>query len=899
MENKDPYFHLEYFLTFLLFLPLLLLFPQEATALRVFFVGGIILGSSVAYISRNQLYLFKKFVILAASILILTATVYFVFKSAFLYREVIVICIKSLSLLIVVHSFGSCLQGCLNSMQIFSILLFLCLCALIRGYNNFSLFLTSLFTFNLLALARIRLHALFDNPEKAREKYQGINIFFIIVLVLSILSAWVFFINLPLGKIEILGYLKEEGLNSTEGQAKGKGVSLTGEQIQKELTSLTFRLYSTDEMYRVLAAIQDLLVKEKPFALEVDKARGDIAEIFSNPALAQEAVKVKELSDSIKAYMGEKILNNLTRIKDSISKIIDDNHIGLRQRFSLLSSANKLEYSNSLEEINKNSEQLRSAVNEDLISDEARKKLKQLDKQLREWKAYQVYSRKLDSFQKEINNLDEDRKSGFNKLAQQIRDVNTVPDSAKVDKLIEKMSQGSFLEDEKLIDKAEDLLKLKKVMIALKEVSQLRRELEDSGQSIDKPPELEEALNAAEESGDPREILRKISKLTERMRQESYFQIPRGARDILQAKIESLAREAADALKNKIQESGLADSGENLLEDLKAMDSERTKDKITVLSAKMQKALEVFYKQGSITKETVDNLVGETKKIEEFFTVSSELANMGRQKRALNKDIPLDYKEKAAKFLQNLSSGDEQKERIKKLVDKLGDAQTISQAGDVSEVINEEIDALARKGEARDSERIKKFVQQAVEERKMFILEKESCNLRKEIEVLKSGLPQQAALLESRLNKLRGSKTEQELLKNASALKELSESKQFEKEFESDEFSEMSDRSRQLGRMKIDLLPGYVILPLQSRISLKSVAVYDNFVKEISPELEWSSSDSSIASVNQFGLVYARGIGEAEITCRYGGLVSRRCKVTVVATIPEREFAFIKSELGI
>jgi uncharacterized protein YjdB len=88
-------------------------------------------------------------------------------------------------------------------------------------------------------------------------------------------------------------------------------------------------------------------------------------------------------------------------------------------------------------------------------------------------------------------------------------------------------------------------------------------------------------------------------------------------------------------------------------------------------------------------------------------------------------------------------------------------------------------------------------------------------------------------------------------------------------------------------------------LPVKSSVSLKSVAIYDNFIKEISPELEWFSSNPSVAFVNQLGLVYAKNTGEAEITCRYRGTVSRKCKVTVVEIIPQSDSEVIKRELGV
>jgi len=965
METKERYFNLEYFLTFLLFIPLLFLFPEEAAPLRIFLLGGIVLGAAVAYISRDQLHSFRRFLTLAVSLLILAGTAYFVLKSTFLYRDVIVICIKSLSLLIVANSFSSCLPSHLNSMQIFSILLFFCICALTKGYSNLFLILSSGFIFNLLAVVRIKFYGLFRNSQKREDKYQGVNALFIIVLILSGLLAWTLFMNLPLGKIKALEQLKEEDLILTEDK---KGPPLPEEQIQKELTKLTFKLSSPEEMRRVLAAIQDLLIKEKPFAFEVSKAQQDILETLNNPVLAREE-KAGELRSSIKMYVGAKISNNLVRMKNEVNRVIEDNRIGLKQRFIILSSVNKLEYSNSLAGINQYDEQMRNAINNAPISDEARKQLKQLNNQLREWKAYQIYSKKFDSFQKKINALDENKKEDFSELARQISDVNTASEANTVDGLIEKIRQVALLEEDKLIDEAKQLLKLKRIMLASKEISQLRKKLEESGESVDRPPELEDALNAVEESRDAKEVLEKINKLLKRLAEDNYFKIPKEAKDILESKIENLIKESVEALKKQIRESNLPDSGEALLEGLKVMDSERQKEKIAAASAQMQEVLEKFYKQGSITKETRDNLIKEIKKIEQLFLTRAELADIGKPDNPMDKSRALDEKEKLAKLLEDLSLKNEQNERIKKLIEKLKSAQTVFQVDDVMEVLNQELEDLTKKEGSREIDKIKELMQQAAEakkmllknsslsneqkeridklmdkiaaaktisqtedaleelsrkledltkkegsreidklkeftqqlaeEKKVFVVEKESYDLRGKFEDLKSVLPQQADLLENKLDKIRESKDKQDLLKNAEALKELAESRPFEKKFETNESLEVFQNKEQQERLKIDLLPSYLILPVKSSVSLKSVAIYDNFIKEISPELEWFSSNPSVAFVNQLGLVYAKNTGEAEITCRYRGTVSRKCKVTVVEAIPQPDSEFIKRELGV
>jgi hypothetical protein len=194
----------------------LFIFPPEAAPLRVFLLGGVVLGGVVAYVSRDQFHYFRKFFTLASSMLILSGIGYFVLKSTFLYREVIVICIKGLALLIVTNSFSSCLSNYLNSMQIFSILLFFCICALTKEYDNLFLSLAAGFIFDLLAIVRIKFYILFRDSQKEQERNQGVSVFFIAVLALSGFLAWFLFINLPLGKIRALEKFKEEELILTD-----------------------------------------------------------------------------------------------------------------------------------------------------------------------------------------------------------------------------------------------------------------------------------------------------------------------------------------------------------------------------------------------------------------------------------------------------------------------------------------------------------------------------------------------------------------------------------------------------------------------------------------------------------------------------------------------------------
>lgn len=900
METEYRFFSLEYFLTLLFFLLLLFFFPQETHSMRLYLFIGIIAGSFTAYFSGGRFLAFRKLATFTTSFLILSWAAYSVFKSNFFYREVIVICIKSLSLVIVVNSFSSSLEGYLSSMQIFSILLFFYICALIKEYNQYFLILVAGFVFNLAILARIKLGLLFSHSEKARAERKAVNALLIIILFLATFSAWALFLNVPLREIKTWGYLKDEDLVASEGQEtqeKAKNTVLQDEQIQKEVTGLTLQLSSTAQMYQMLASIQDLLVQEPAYASEVSSAEKNILKMVNNSSLMQGRVSAGELKDSIKAYVDKKILKNLARIKENIGKVIQNNHIGLWQKLAMLSSVNKIEYSSSWRRIDRYSQQLKAAINDKYIHAEAKKQLSQLTRQLKEWKSYQAYRQKLDSLTNKINSLNEGVKNDLNDLVWQISNLDKTAESGLIDKKIEKLRGELLLEKTKLVDDAEEALNLKKEMLAFKENSQLRQKLEESGQILNKPDNLEEILNLIEESKDRQDAAKKISQLLENLGDLDNSQLPQEAKDMLKAKLESLIKEFADAVKKQIKESSLAENGKSLLEDLRKMISEGNKGRLASSATKIEKSISTFSKQGNIVKETRDNLIKDIKIIEHLLNMRFELAGMQEEEKSPYKPGSLDYFKRVSNLLQNSSLENEQKELLDKLMEKLVGAQTVSQIEDMLESFNREISASGTENN-KDVEKIKELIQKAAQLKKIFILEQDSYSLRSRIETLKNILPQQAAILENNLNQIRGIKTEQDLFKKTDVFKESFESKQLENEIQADKSLKAAEDAEQNESLKIYLLPNYAILPLNSAISLSSLATRNNFIKKVGPELEWFSSNPTVAFVNQHGLVTAMGLGSAEITSRYRGVVSGKCKIMIVEGIPDIQAARLRNVLG-
>ena len=898
METKNHLFSLEYFLTVLLFLPLLFFFPQETSFLRPYFFIGIFAGTTFAYVTKDLFSLFKKPATLIANLLILSWTAYSIFNSTFFYREVIITCIKGLSFLVVINSFGASLESCLSSMQIFSILLFFCLCALTKEYSNYFLILTAGFVLDLAILVRLKVDYILGHSEQARVKRQAVNLPLGIVLLAGILAAWILFLKVPLREIKTWGYLEEEELVVTEAEnLPEKDIIFSDDQLRKELTSLTFRLSSTDQMHQVLASIQELLVKDPEYAIQASYAKRDILKMLDDPLVMQGRRDEKVLKDSLQAYVDKKILKNLSLAKEKIGKTIQSSQLGLWQKLTVLNSVNKVEYSSSLRGIDQYSQQLKNAITDSHLSLEAKKQLNQFGGKLKEWKAYQLYRKKMALLEKKISSLDKDKKMAFNEMFLQISVMDKIAEANLTAKKIEKLRQEYASQESGVLNDAQEALGLKKEMLIFKENNQLREKLEDAQDGLGRLGNLEELLSFIEESKNLQPTVDKIAKLLEEINAVN-LQLPREAREMLKDKLDSLIRKANDAVKKQIEDNHLGQPGKNLLEDLEKTIAETNRNKIKSAFAKIQRSIMAFYKQGKLLEEVKEDLIINVQMIEQLLAMKSQLEGATKPKNSVSGFNALDYAEKIRQLLEASGIEPEQKEILDKLLEKLSSAKSIAQVDDVLSAINQQRDAWEKNKNAKDIKKLNDLLGEAVQLQKKFILAQSSVELRKNIENLKSVSVRSADSLEQSLDKAQGTQDRQDLVKKIEALSDAFESSQEEIEKSTEPFFDIQESASDEETLKLYLLPDYVVLSLNSSILLQNLAIYNNFIRDVSSELEWVCVDPTVAFVNQRGLVTALGIGQTEIICQYRGLIKANCKVIVVETIPQTEAVFMRSQLG-
>lgn len=112
------------------------------------------------------------------------------------------------------------------------------------------------------------------------------------------------------------------------------------------------------------------------------------------------------------------------------------------------------------------------------------------------------------------------------------------------------------------------------------------------------------------------------------------------------------------------------------------------------------------------------------------------------------------------------------------------------------------------------------------------------------------------------------------------------------------ELKEKSIQAEEGAYWQICILPSRLVIPVDSSVSLKTIAIYNKiFVKDISSELEWFSSHPYVAGVDEAGTVHSLSKGKTKISAKYKGINSQEVEVAVVDKISSEIDKTINREL--
>lgn len=89
-----------------------------------------------------------------------------------------------------------------------------------------------------------------------------------------------------------------------------------------------------------------------------------------------------------------------------------------------------------------------------------------------------------------------------------------------------------------------------------------------------------------------------------------------------------------------------------------------------------------------------------------------------------------------------------------------------------------------------------------------------------------------------------------------------------------------------------------MVIPVGAVAYLRASAVFKNmFLKDVSSELEWYTTDGTVAVVDGRGVVHAINKGSVKVFAKYKGVKSSEVEITVTDLIPAELLENIKSRV--
>jgi len=895
MEEKNRYLFLELLFTFFLLEPVIFLFGDILSPYRLYFTLGLIGGFSLSWFNRNKQSSLIRIFINIGAVGVFIWIIYSLLNSSLLYREVILIFIKGGIILEVIFSFNSYYPPYLTYIQALSLPLLMCFPVFVKDYNEVHAMLVLIYIICWIVILRIKFYEFFK-PLKEKKVKQHLSIFISVILFLIIIFvSWLLFNCLSLGKIEKGGFLLEENKESEiESGTLEKEYYDLQDKVQKEVSQLIPGFDSQEERYDMLILLSSL-IKELPSLMETEKAQlGLISRIkTAGPGLGK--AETEGITIHIKNYLDKKVLFNLRNLREDIMNSLKKNRFNIMERISISNLINKMQSADSNQKIKKYERELKQIINNSSTGGNAKRDLRELTGQLKEWKTFDVYRWKSDSLNKKLDSVDKQLKKEFSDLLSSINSIEKLPDLKETEKRMEKLKETMPSAYKDMIKEIEEILDLKSEMLLSEKARELKEKIDSFQLPENYSQELKEKIDDIKDTQDYQKFLKSLSEYQEKI-EENRINAAKETKELLEIKTHLLFNEKKEKIKNRLEESNLPDKGAKLLKDLEKLESEKNREKLISNTKKLKENIEKLSNQGFISNASKDNLIKESEEIKNLFLSELEAEKEAGERETHEEKGGSDYQKQWEELLEQSPLKEEKKEILKQLSKQLSMAQTTTQLESIKEAAAREITALAKEGLKKEEiEKLKESFEKTAEVKRMFIIEKDLADLRRKIEELRKTSPQEARRLEEFLEKIRESSTNEELQKGLDNLKEyLKSNAQEQKTRQKPEQIEGEEEAS----WQIFILPFYLVMPTNANVSLKTVAIYNKiFIKELGSELEWFSSEPYIAWVDEKGIVHSLAKGKTQIYANYRGRDSQEVEVTVVDKIEEQLDRAVEREL--
>ena len=785
MEQKDKQLFTEIILTYLLMvLGVFLLKFSLFWQYQLFLAGGSAAGFAFGWYNRKDPWAGIKYLVDLGVLITVGWIVYRVYRSTFLYKEVIAILIQGVTVLEVIFSFNCGAPGKISYLKILSLLVFMTSPVFAVAYS-FPLSILYLLVWLLI----LRFQLIFSSQPvqvKIRRYYSlGLALIFFSA---AILAAWFISSNLYLGRINKGRLLLDEDLQDSgsgggrESSQADKFYSLQ-DQLQKNVTDLALGLDSYEKRRQIIYLFSQL-VKDSTKTMEADKAEIGLIDILKRQGAGLEGTA--QTITFLKSYLNKKGSQSLQKRKEEITEELKKYPLGIVDRIKIISLANKIQQTNSYQRMQESSRALQKAIRDSSLDKGAQRKISALARELTRQKSFELYRNKVQDVDEETSSLKGEFKKEIEEASSDVKHTAGLDDFKLTAAKIRRLKNDPRVSEEKasgsILKKLEDAARIKLDLLFAEKAEEVRGNASKKLGSGAAEGEFDDKMNKTEGAKEPREFKKDFSELG-RYNRESNLGLAGGLSQMLDLKTEAFRQEKKDKLDSMMSKDLSSEARKEISKTLDEMSesdfSRNLEDQMNALRDMVKK----LQSQGDLSPEAGAELLKEARELKELLDsrikAEAELKSQGASPKERQ---AADYIEQLRQAIEDSSLSSQEKEVLKALSEQLFKAQNLSQLEEIKDALEKEISSLGKGSSNKDRELLSAMAQNL------------SVDLQNKIEKLEDAASGQVKRMQEELKRMQESRDSRELGKNAEDLKEAIKSNTAQDKQEQEKMLEAVER---------------------------------------------------------------------------------------------------------
>ncbi|MCX5701595.1 MAG: hypothetical protein NTW64_01260 [Candidatus Omnitrophica bacterium] len=514
MEQKDRYILLEFLFTFLILIVIIFLFQDVLPGYELYLAPGIIIGFYFSWFVRDKQSAVIRFIINTGIVAVLVWMIYSVANCSWIYRDIILILVKAGILLEIILSFHTWSYSFLGYMQALSLPLFMGFPTFVEDYNNLHAVLVSIYLVCWAVILKLKFYESF-NPIREKELKKS-HSFFVSTSFFSIIAiiSWMLFLFLILGKIEEGGEFLHKQMRYLEDEVSLEKMYYDEQdKIQELIAGMIDNVETKEEREGIIERLNSLVTGTN--IAEIKASEEELIDYLKRggPGLMP-SFEPEQLVVLLKDYFDKKIQINLRKIKQKIIYVLKRNQFRFMERIRIISRVDKIRRGKIYLKIRQYAKEIKRTIEDSKrVDQEVKKELEDLAKELKEWKALEIYRQKMEELKNQIVPLDEQVKKQFENLVSDIEKIETATDFKEVEKKIDLMKHTVPKEMQNLVQKAEEIMDVLQDILVPEVLKKLKEELMQLEVPLKQKEKLQEQLKNIEQKQEQQEKRENIEEL--------------------------------------------------------------------------------------------------------------------------------------------------------------------------------------------------------------------------------------------------------------------------------------------------------------------------------------------------------------------------------------------------